>query len=136
MMMAKDGEVVLVLQPLLGLTAHFSAVLQEPSGRSPDRGPCHDIENKLSCKDDTAKRLRRPSWTTRRKTADNRPWRAIWLGTKSRSSVATCTVQKVGSINGKHATKPTTRHGPPVGVRSRSASRAKHLSPLSSVFSP
>jgi len=38
MMMAKDGEVALLFQPLLGLAANFSGVSREPSGRSDDRG--------------------------------------------------------------------------------------------------
>jgi len=36
--MAKDGEVALLFQPLLGLAAHCSGVSREPSGRSDDRG--------------------------------------------------------------------------------------------------
>jgi hypothetical protein len=38
MIMAKEGEVALLFQPLLGLAAHFSGVSREPRGRSDDRG--------------------------------------------------------------------------------------------------
>ena len=48
MMMAKDGEVALLFQPLLGLAAHFSGVSREPSGRSDDRGQFDDLEPTLT----------------------------------------------------------------------------------------
>ena len=49
-MMAQDGEVALLFQPLLGLAANFSGVSREPSGRSDDRGQQHAPERRCEKK--------------------------------------------------------------------------------------
>src|SRR2546427_12094637 len=89
---------------------------------------CQDIENKSHRTGCHLRRIRRRGWTTRRNTADNWRSRAIWPETKSKRSAATCTAQKVGSINGKRATKLTIQDGQQGGAPSQGASRTKRLS--------
>jgi len=97
---------------------------------------CHDIENKWHVATCNVRRTRRPLCPTPRNSADNRLWRDILPGTKSRISAVRCSARKVGSLSGKHATRrtiPPGRRNSSEGLEAIQAKRLKRLNRRSSI---
>src|SRR2546422_910907 len=97
---------------------------------------CHDIENKWHVAMCNVRRTRRPLCPTPRNSADNRLWRDILPGTKSRISAVRCSARKVGSLSGKHATRrtiPPGRRNSSEGLEAIQAKRLKRLNRRSSI---